>query len=157
MRATAQFLVTEQSPKLVWIPRLCRCEILTDFLQYFKPWDLLPRQAERIKTQIADVEAKIAAENDDGQSIKPEATAEGASVEMEADEVKQDAEAQTVGTNTQERTDTPAKADLEVQNTGETGSSNATVDAADKVSNVVEEIVEDIEEVTEGGEDAVIY
>lgn len=58
MLAMAQFLCTKSEPKLVSIFPAIHV-FSADSLQYYKPWELLPGDAERIKEQIADTEALI--------------------------------------------------------------------------------------------------
>lgn len=81
----ANFLSTKTEPKLVCICTLDQVVTLT-VLQYYKPWELLPREEERIKTQIAEAEAIIEREAEDfyrrhpresGEGSRPEPPAEG--------------------------------------------------------------------------------
>jgi hypothetical protein len=58
MLAMAQFLCTRAEPKLV--SRAIPLNIsYADSKQYYKPWELLPGDAERIQQQVADTEALI--------------------------------------------------------------------------------------------------
>lgn len=58
MLAMANFLSTKTEPKLVCIFPFRILPVLTNS-QYYKPWELLPRDEDRIKTQIAEAEAII--------------------------------------------------------------------------------------------------
>jgi len=60
MRVTANFLSTKTGPKLVCLcfPVVLRT-VTESTLQYYKPWELLPEQEDRIKQQISNTGIKI--------------------------------------------------------------------------------------------------
>lgn len=156
IRATARFLETEASPKLVCREYTVAAWRTTDFAQYYKPWDLLPRQAEQIKNQIAEIEQTILLEGPQpepmGASEAPEATT------SQPDGTSGEDKRNTVGTNSQDQTDTAtsAKADVDTNTLDTSVTASGVIDKV--AANVAtEDHADENDEVVEAGEDTVIY
>ena len=130
--------------------------------QYYKPWDLLPRQEQKIKQQIADIEETISKEIPNINPNRGTEVPDAANPEENGKSGEE--ETNTVGTNSQDQTDTAtsAKADVDT-NANEAATATATTEAASDVAAAEHEVGEDRmdenenDEVVEGGEDAVIY
>ena len=75
MLAMANFLSTKAEPKLVrhpifpLQPTLIKC-------QFYKPWELLPEEEERIKQQLIDTKSRIDNEVADFNTRHPQAVSE---------------------------------------------------------------------------------
>ena len=151
----AQFLCTKSEPKLVSQAFAFIYPALTQE-QYYKPWELLPGDAERIKAQVADTEALIQREIQDFNRLhKTESQSEERPRE---DARKEEETAETEGEHHAESSPVP-----HVDESDTTNPLLPTVKAqapeSGQVHNVAEKdsLEENGEVVVEGDEDTVIY
>ena len=63
--AMAHSLYTKSEPRIVSSHHLLPDDLSADYLKYYKPWELLPQDEERIKSQIAAAEEQVRQEEDD--------------------------------------------------------------------------------------------
>ena len=105
--AQAHFLQTKAEPKLVRLNENTALE-RADLFQYYKPWELLPGDEDRIKSQVEEADRTIARENsqheaDHSSDVPPPLEAkkdENAEVEKSVS-----SPSETVGPNTNEKRD----------------------------------------------------
>lgn len=72
MLARAHFLSTKTEPKLVCATNPIYYMLSANMPQYYKPWEPLPEEVDRIKQQISEVEALIKRELDEFDKSHPE-------------------------------------------------------------------------------------
>lgn len=151
MLSMANFLSTKTEPKLVCFDVLHQRLLLTS-PQYYKPWELLPREEERIKTQIAESEAIVEREVEEFYRQHPKGTAEESRQTPVAEgENTNSTSIETVG---EPRLESPSVSNAPVDTTN----SPAQATQSDKVTDEKPSLEEhNGEVVVEAEEDTVIY
>ena len=157
--AQAHFLQTKAEPKLVRLNENTALE-RADLFQYYKPWELLPGDEDRIKSQVEEADRTIARENsqheaDHSSDVPPPLEAkkdENAEVEKSVS-----SPSETVGPNTNEKETISSPQHKKDANTE--GSTEPELDAKTKVQSETAKDQGDDggEEMLEGEEDTVIY
>ncbi|TVY48450.1 hypothetical protein LOCC1_G000891 [Lachnellula occidentalis] len=148
VRKTEQIKFDEQSMRIKHTNMLAMANSLTTNAEpklYYKPWELLPREEEHIKEQIAEAEALIEREVDEFYARYPKAHEEESSAKEQANITSQ-------GTVGEPRTESPSVSNA-VDTTNDTPVTQSDQFTAEKQS--IEE--HNGEVVVENEEDTVIY
>ncbi|TVY93289.1 hypothetical protein LAWI1_G000684 [Lachnellula willkommii] len=148
VRKAEQIKFSEQSMRIRHTNMLAMANSLTTNAEpklYYKPWELLPREEERIKEQIAEAEALIAREVDEFYARYPKAHVEESSAKEKANITSKE----TVG---EPRTESPSVSKA-VDTTNDTPVTQSDQVTAEKQS--MEEHIGEV--VVENEEDTVIY
>lgn len=154
MLAMAQFLCTKSEPKLVSPAPLSTFSALTP-KQYYKPWELLPGDAERIKEQITDTEALIEREI---QEFNKRHKTQLLPEERPREEEAKDEAAETEGEHHAESSPVPPVAESDSTNPLPPVQAQAPQSGSDvHVLAERDPLEENGEVVVEGDEDTVIY
>ncbi len=157
--AQAQFLKTKAEPGLVGVLLRGQCSDDTNNLQYYKPWELLPSEEDKIKIQITQAEQDVERETEQFDIGNPQDGADAAKgTSNESQRVEegkpQPDPLQTVGPAT-DKAANPDSEELSITNEDDPAESDIrkTVEPPD----APKDHNDDGGEVVEGDEDTVIY
>ena len=156
--AQAHFLQTQTEPRLVSIASSSKAPVAHAFYQYYRPWELLPKDEDRVKRQVEEARGLISREIqqlDGTYSTSPHASSHMNSKEADLNAAE----------HSQESTDAIGKdpANKDIEDSKVNGTDPADVEMSENSRRSVEpsepgkDAPDDGGEVVEGEEDTVIY